>query len=479
MLEKAPRPPEPQLHRALGMWDLVLLNISCIVGLSSLAQVAQFGYGSLLLFVFAILAFLIPSGLMVAELNARMPEEGGLYLWTRSAFGDVHGYIAAWTYWLSNIVWLPTVMLLISASCLYIFGNAYLGLADNPLYNGVVCLAVLWGITALNILGIERAKWVQNVAGGATWICMVLLLIAGLVFVMNHGSSHPFSPDKLFPDLTDFSLLPYFAIVAFCFGGLELAPIMAGEIKSPKRNIPRAIAISSVAVGLIYMIGTLMLILIVPEGNVGIIEGVAQAFHEVGATSPLPWGAIGGILVVLSTLGLFGSWLTGAARVPFVVGLDHYLPDAVARVHPRWGSPINSLLMQAVLMTLLFLSSIAGSTVTEAFLVLLDMSIILYFIPFLYMFASLVWHVKENTGGAGVIPMFKRTMWTVWVVAVLGFGVTLVSTIISSVPTRDIDNKALFVVKVVGGAAALLGAGLVVYYKKKREAVRGPRIVAP
>jgi len=342
-----------------------------------------------------------------------------------------------------------------------------------------VCLSVLWGITALNILGLERAKWVQNIAGVATWVLIVLLLILGSVFVMNHGSSHPFSPGKLLPDVTDFSLLPYFAIVAFCFGGLELAPIMAGEIRSPRRNIPRAIVLSSVAVGLVYMGGKLMLILTIPEGDVGIIEGVAQAFYEVGATSPLPWGAIGGVLVVLSTLGLFGSWLAGSARIPFVVGLNRYLPEALARVHPRWSSPVNSLLMQAGLITLLFLSSIAGSTVTEAFLVLLDMSIILYFIPFLYMFASLVWHMKENTGGEGLIPMFQRSMVAVWVVAVLGFGTTFVSTIISTVPTADIDNKTLFVVKVVGGAALLIGAGLVVYYKKKREAAKAVRVAAP
>ncbi|MGD8328258.1 MAG: APC family permease [Acidobacteriota bacterium] len=479
MREDASHPPAAHLHRALGIWDLVFLNVSCIFGFSSLAQVAQFGYGSLLLFVLAILTFLIPSGLMVAELNARMPEEGGLYLWTGTAFGDLHGYVAAWTYWLSNIVWMPTIMLLVSISCLYVFGDRYLSLQDNSLFNGIVCLAVLWGLTALNVLGIDRAKWVQNVGAVANWACILLLLVVGSIFVLHHGSSQPFSPDRLLPDLTDFSLLPYFAIVAFCFGGLELAPIMAGEIKNPKRDIPRAIAVSSVAVGLIYMVGTLMLILIVPEGEIGIIEGVTQAFHLAGAASSVPWGTIGGILVVLGTLGLLGSWFTGTARIPFVVGLDHYLPDAVAKVHPRWGSPINSLLMQATVMTVLFVASVAGSTVTEAFLVLLDMSIILYFIPFLYLFASLVWHMKKNTGGGGVIPMFQRSMRTVWVVAALGFTTTLLSTIISAVPTKDIDNKVLFMVKVVGGAVVLIGVGLVVYYKKKRDEVEAPRALAP
>lgn len=141
---------------------------------------------------------------------------------------------------------------------------------------------------SLNILGMKRAKWVQNVGGIATWICIAFLLIVGIVFVANHESAHPFSPDKLVPDVTDFSLLPFFAIVAFCSGGLELAPVMAGEIQNPRRNIPRAIIISSITVGLLYMAGTLMLILIVPEGQVGIIEGVGQAFHEVSSSMRMP-----------------------------------------------------------------------------------------------------------------------------------------------------------------------------------------------
>ncbi len=463
----------PQLHRALSLQDLVLLNISGIIGLSGLAQVAQFGFASIPLFILAIITFLIPSGLMIAELNTRMPEEAGFYLWTRSAFGDFHGYVAAWTYWLSNIVWLPTVMLLVSISALYIFGDSFLSLADNPWYNALVCLGILWLVTILNILGMERAKWIQNIGAIATWVCIALLLVVGIIFVSNNASAHPFSPGKLIPDVADFSLLPFFAIVAYCFGGLELAPIMAGEIQNPRKNIPRAILISSIAVSLLYIAGTLMLILTVPEGEVGIIEGVVQAFHAVSFPGI---GAIGAVLVVLSTMGLFGAWMTGTARVPFVIGLDHYLPDAFAKVHPKWGSPYISLLMQAIVLTILFLSSIMGSTLKEAFLILLDMSIILYFIPYLYMFASLVWHLKENTGGEGSVALFRKSKAMGWLVASLGFGVTLFSIVISSMPTKDIENKMLFVVKVVGGAAVLIGAGLIVYYLKKRE-IAAPREV--
>ncbi len=460
----------PQLHRALNLKDLILLNIAAIVGLSSLAQVAQFGFASLSLYLLAIFTFLIPSGLMVAELNARMPGEGGFYLWTRTAFGNFHGYVAAWTYWLSTIVWLPTVMILLPISSLYILGDDYLSLAENLWYNISVCLGILWSVTILNILGMERAKWVQNIGGVATWISIIFLLVTGVVFIANHGSIQPFSADKLIPDFTDFSVLPYFAIVAFCFGGLELAPVLAGEIQNPKRNIPRAIIISSISVGLLYMAGILMLIVTVPEGEIGIIAGVVQSFNRVSSAMGIPGiGILGAILVTLSTLGFFGSWMTGLARVPFVIGLDHYLPDAFAKVHPKWGSPVISLLMQAVVLTFLFLSSIAGSTIKEAFLTLLVMSIILYFIPFLYMFAALVWHKKQNTGNEGVIPVFQKSKAAVWTVAIIGFGITLFSIIISIVPTRDVENKELFIVKVVGGAVLLIGAGLTVYFLKRKK----------
>jgi glutamate:GABA antiporter len=461
---------ELKLHRALNLKDLVLLNITCIFGFSSLAQVAQFGFASMPLYILAILAFLIPTGLVVAELNARMPEEGGFYLWTRSAFGDFHGYVAAWTYWLSNIVWLPTVMLLVPISCLYIFGDNLLFLAENPWYNGLVALGLLWIVTLLNIIGMERAKWVQNIGGIATWISIVLLLILGIIFVTNNGSAHPFNPEKLIPDITDFSLLPFFAIVAFSFGGLELAPVMAGEIQNPKRNIPRAIFISSIAVGFIYIVGTLMLILIVSEGEIGIIEGVAQAFHQVSSSLSMPWlGTFGVILVTLSFVGLFGSWMTGTARIPFVIGLNHYLPDVVAKVHPKWGSPYVSLIMQGIVLSLLVLGSMLGSTIKEAYLILLDMSIILYFIPILYMFAALIVHLKRNTGGEGIIPIFAKRKAAIWLVFLSGFGITLFSGIISAVPTKDIENKAVFVVKVVGGAALLIGAGLIVYFLKRKN----------
>ncbi|MGD8305664.1 MAG: APC family permease, partial [Ignavibacteria bacterium] len=294
--------------------------------------------------------------------------------------------------------------------------------------------------------------------------------VFAVIYIFDIGSAHEFSASNLIPDFTDFSLLPFFAIVAFCFGGLELGPVMAGEIENPKINIPKAIIISSVMVGLIYIIGTLTLIVTVPEGEIEIIAGVAQSFFEFGETYGIPGiGVFGAALVVISTIGLFGAWLTGTARLPFVVGLDHYLPDVVGKIHPKFQTPYVSLIMQGVVMSLLFLSSIVGSTIEEAFLILLDMSIILYFIPILYIFASMIPHHIRNTGSEGIIESFKKRPKLVWITAGMGFLITLFSTIISSVPTSEIEDKPLFVLKVIGGAFILITLGQVVYFIKKKR----------
>ena len=456
------------LHRALRLRDLVFFYIACIVSLSSLAQVAQFGFASVSLFALAIVTFLIPSGLMVAELNARMPEEGGLYLWTRTAFGELHGFVAAWSYWIANIVWLPTVALLISTSVLYMFGADALTLADSGLYNATVCLTVIWAITGLNFVGMERAKWVQNVGGAASWASVILLAVVAVFYVARFGSAQPVSVDALVPDLTDLSLIGYFAVVAFCFGGLELAPVMAGEIDDPRRTVPRAILVASVCVGLIYVIGTVALIVALPAGEIGVIEGVAQAFLAMEAALGISGlAAVGAALVAVATLGLFGAWLTGTARIPFVIGIAHYFPDAFAKVHPVHGSPWVSLLLQAGLLTVLLLMAVAGSTVEEAFLVLLDMSIILYFLPFLYMFPAFARLMWRDPPGEGLFAFFARGRVAVLAVTGAGFVTTLVSTIVSAVPTKDVENPELFVLKVVGGAALLIAVGLVIFFRER------------
>jgi len=244
---------------------------------------------------------------------------------------------------------------------------------------------------------------------------------------------------------------------------------MAGKIHNPKKNITRSIFISAIVIGILYIVGTINLLIAIPKGEIRIIEGVAQAFHNNGNKIELPLiGVVGGIFVTLSTIGLFSSWMTGNARLPFVIGLDKYLPSALGKLHPKWGTPYISLLVQGVIITVFFLFSISGSNIKEAYLVLLDMSIILYFIPYLYMFASLIIHNIRNTGNQGGIAAFQKSRLAVWLTTILGFGITFFSIILAVMPSKDIVNNELFLLKVIGGTFILMAIGLAFYYIKRK-----------
>src|SRR5665213_4343384 len=169
---------EPQLHRALGTLDLVLLNVAAIVGLRWLSVAAQIGPSSLTLWALGLITFLVPSALTVLELSSRLPGEGGLYLWSKAAFGDLHGFVAGWSYWVANLVFFPSLLLFLSGVSIYIAGDRWLPLANSGLYNGIYGLLALWAATILNIFGLQRAKWLQNVGGIATWVVAALVLLS-------------------------------------------------------------------------------------------------------------------------------------------------------------------------------------------------------------------------------------------------------------------------------------------------------------
>src|SRR5580704_19556573 len=115
----------PQLHRVIGTFDLVLLNIAAIVSFRWLAVAARIGPSSLTLWVLGLITFLIPSALAVLELSSRCPGEGGVYLWSRAAFGERHAFLAGWSYWISNLVYFPSLLLFMAGVFLYLHGNTW------------------------------------------------------------------------------------------------------------------------------------------------------------------------------------------------------------------------------------------------------------------------------------------------------------------------------------------------------------------
>jgi amino acid transporter len=212
------------LHRALGVRDIVLINIAAVLGVRWLSTAAQMGPSSLTLWVLAVLVFFIPSALTVTELSSRHPGEGGIYLWSKSAFGEFHGFVSGWAYWVNNVFYFPSLLLFLAGAFLFIGGERWLQLGDSSWYNTVFSLVLIWLVIAVNIIGVERGKLIASVGAFAAIAVFIMLAITGTWAWTTHGSATHFTAASLIPDVGNFTTLTFFATITFAFAGMELAP---------------------------------------------------------------------------------------------------------------------------------------------------------------------------------------------------------------------------------------------------------------
>src|ERR1700691_110707 len=375
-----------QLRKAMGFWDVLLFNIATVLGPRWIAAAGHNGTSSISLWVFAALFFFVPGALVINELSSRFPEEGGLYAWARDAFGPFHGFIAGWTYWIYTIFYFPGFLLASASMAAYISSSHGDALAQNRPFLLWVSLALLVIAVVLNIIGLNIGKWLQNAGGVGTYVPLLLLVVVAIAVCARYVSATHFTFANMMP-AWNWDTVNFWSQIAFAFTGLELVSCMAEEVHNPRRTLPRAVFGAGALIALMYIAGTFAVLALTPAGGIDPKSGVFQAIAVGSATLRIGFiGVLAAILVTAGNAGGVGSTVAGIARVPFQVGIDRYLPAAFGKIHPRWKTPYVSILVQAVLSGAILLLSQITETPRGAYQVLIDAAIILYFIPFLYMF---------------------------------------------------------------------------------------------
>jgi amino acid transporter len=447
-------PERPELRRELGLRDLVLFNIAAVAGIRWLAAAAHTGPGSITLWLLAAAFFFVPSAMAVSRLTERYPEEGGIYAWTKHSFGDWHGFLCGWCYWLSNLFFFPNLLLAGVGISVYAFGREYARLADNRVFVVMVSLAVLWVAALTNLVGVRIGKWTENVGGLATYAAGGLLIVAGAAVWLVRG---PATPIDLIP-AWDWQKVNFWSQIAFAFGGLELGAIMGGEIRDPRRTVPRAAWISGAAICGFYVLGTLAILAVLAPEEVSILTGLAQAGAAAASALGIAWLApFLALLIAAGITGQLGAWLSGSARVPFAIGLDRYLPPAFGRLHPRWRTPHIAILAQAAACSAFLLAMQLGDDLRVGYQLLVDMTVITYFIPFLYLFLTAWKHGRA----ASALP---------------GLAVTAAAIVFSMVPPADAGSVWLFETKLAGGCLLLIATGRMAFARGRRLADAESRV---
>jgi glutamate:GABA antiporter len=456
-----------QLKRGLNLRDLVLLNLVAILGLRHLGTSARFGTSSLVFWVIAAIFFFIPQGLAVVELSARYPNEGGIYYWTKRAFGEGHGFLCGWCYWINNVTYYPTLLISSAVIATYIFGQGESGLSKQWSYVMPTTLAALWIAVLLNIVGIGTGKWLQNAGGIGTYIPGIILILLGVYGFFVLPPAHPMTLQALKPDFTNLPALNLLASIAFAFAGLELASTCGDEVENPRRNLPLSVYISAPLIALIYIAGTAAVLWLVRSDEIDVVSAFLQAISN-GARhlgSGLWWIApVCAALYTVGNLGGVGAWLTGPARVAFVIGLDRYFPPSFGRVHPKWRTPYVAILVQAVLATVFLLLSLLGqgTKVETVYLILLDTQLLVYFIPYIYLFVCFVVLRRRDEPAPGIVRAPGGIV-GVWILAISGILITVFAMAVATIPPPGTDAPLLFRLKVIGGALGFIALGGVIY----------------
>ncbi|MFZ2020256.1 MAG: APC family permease [Terracidiphilus sp.] len=463
------RDPKTQLRKSMGFWDVLLFNIAAVLGPRWIAAAGHNGTSSISLWVLAALLFFVPGALVINELSSRFPEEGGIYAWARDAFGPFHGFIAGWTYWIYTVFYFPGLLLASASMSAYVIGGRGMMLAQDRSYLLWCSMGLLLIAVVLNIIGLNIGKWLQNAGGVGTYVPLLILVGVAAMVCLHHGSATHFTMANMMPTW-NWDTINFWSQIAFAFTGLELVSCMAEEVRDPRRTLPRAVFGSGALIALMYIVGTFAVLALAPAGDLDPQSGVFHAITIGSVALRVGFlGVLAAVLVTAGNAGGIGSTVAGVARVPFQVGIDRYLPAAFGKIHPKWRTPYISILVQAVLSGGILLVSQISESTRGAYQFLVDAAIILYFIPFLYMFAAIIKLAsradRTSNVQAVLVPGGKPG---VWICGGLGFLVVLLGIFVSVVPPGDSMNKLGFELKLIGGTVISILIGLALYWRGAR-----------
>jgi glutamate:GABA antiporter len=489
---------QPHLIRALGRRDLVLLFVVAVFNLNVVPSIAANGGVTIWLWIISLLLFFWPQGIAVIELAHRYPGEGGVYLWAKEVFGDFHGFLSGWCYWTNNMLYVPTVMLYFVGVSVYVLGPGHQRLAEQGPFAPIASIALLTTLTVLNIFGLGVGKWINNLGAIGTFIAAAVLIGLGLVVWLRFGTTITASDFKIPADPK--FVLNSFGVICFGLVGLELASVMGDEIQDPRRTLPGAVAWGGVLSGALYIGATLTLLIAVGK-DVNVLQGIVQAVTHMADRVGVSWISIPfAVLLSLSIAGIGSAWMGGSARIPFVAGLDSYMPSWLGKVHPRYATPYAALIVQAIVSGLLVLGNFFGwwfwdklmgilgllprlylspAGAGEVFQKLLSLAVVLQLVPFIYAFGALVKFAVTEP-----VPKGQCSRAKMFIAGSSGLLTTILGILLVFFPAQQISSLFWYEVWMIGGTIFFVGLAaffFFVYGRRKvaREIGKGTTLVVP
>jgi len=450
------------LKKELGLRDLVLQQIVYVVGTIWVGTAAKLGHSQLIFWLAAMTFFYLPQAAVVIALSKRMPLEGGLYQWARLGLGELAAFMVVWNLWLYAVVLIASVGLLLGTNLSYIVGPSGAWLASNKTVIMLLNAVLIAALMLIATLGLRVSKWLHN-AGSITLMASFVVLIA-LPFVhMVRGTLpnyHPFA--VALPALSLFSLNVFGKMALGALSGFEYVAVLAGETKDAGRSIGRATLIAAPVIAAMFILGTSAVLAFVPVDQINLIGPIPQVFSIGFGSSTLGATMAGAAILLLTVRSIANSSIvfTGTSRMPMVAGWNSLLPAWFTKLHPKYRTPVNSILFVGVASVLFGAAGIAGVGEQEAFQLLDNAAGIFYALTYLVLFAI---PLVAFRGKGERMPLWLRAA------SASGFAVSLLYVVLSIFPIIDVTSWLSFAVKISGVVVGLNAVGAVLFFAERRR----------
>ena len=448
--------------KELGLFDLVLTQVVFVVGTFWVGWAARLGHEQNVFWILAILTFYLPLAAAVIFLNRLMPLEGGLYQWSKLAFNDFVAFMVGWNLWVFAISILAGVGLVVTTNISYAIGPSAVWMKDNPRTIMLVSFLLVTAMVVAAMRGLALGKWVHNIGGLVHLITFAILILLPLIAFSQviRGEYQPFA--VRFPTFSKFNANVGSKLALGALTGFEYIAILAGETRAPARNVGRSVVIAAPIIAAMFILGTSSVLAFVPRDQIDLIGPIPQVL-SIGFRS-LGWvGTIGSIAILgitVRTIALMSIYFAGNTRLPMVAGWDRLLPAWFSRLHPKYKTPINSILFVGAVTLVLGLLSLTGVHAQEAFQLIDNAGGIFYALTYLVLFAIPLFGMKA----LGV-----KAPWWLKVACASGFIVTLIYIRFAIVPITEVESLLSFALKIVSTVLVANAIGVTIYVVRKRK----------
>ena len=454
------------LKKELNLRDLVLQQIVYVVGVTWVGAAAKLGHQQIVFWLAAMLLFYLPQAAVVIDLTRRMPLEGGLYQWARLGLGELMGFMVVWNLWVYAVLLLATIGLLIGTNMSYVVGAGGSWLATNKLFIMALNIGLLASLMILAAVGLGVSKWIHN--GGSVMLMaafVVLILMPVAHFLMPGGSkaivdAHPYA--IAMPAFTLLSLNVFGKMAMGALSGFEYVAVLAGETKDAAKSIAKATLIAAPVISLMFILGTSSVLAFVPIDKINLIGPIPQVLSLGFGATGLGLVAAGIAIILLTgrTAANMSIVFTATSRMPMVAGWDNLLPSWFTKLHPKYRTPVNSILFVGLVAMAFGAAGVVGVGEQEAFQLLENAAGIFYGITYLVMFAIPIWGMRNMDPKP---PLWLR------VSSASGFAVTALYVVLSIFPIIDVTSWLSFAGKISGVVVGLNIVGLALYWNATRR----------